>query len=287
MQKKAVIATNHGTVFVIGEKVDHMSDIPDAFTDCVMLKRYFFFVTYLNKWVFITKESISHESDSERLAVLRVKVIEAVIAQDISNFNVFFEQLARLICKIADGRKEDAAFYFCNAIRLMEEKSIDFNLAGLKPDMKVLLEEGRDCCSYIEMIEVYKHIFLQYLNMIQESVISNDTRDIQKAKDYIEKHYKDNLTLNVLAKEIHMNPYYFSSFFKKNAGENFKDYVNRVRIQHAISFLLSSDLKTYEIANEVGFSDARAFSEIFQRFYHETPSAYRKRISMQKENQIH
>jgi two-component system response regulator YesN len=47
---------------------------------------------------------------------------------------------------------------------------------------------------------------------------------------------------------------------------------------------LSTDMKTYEIANEVGFSDARAFTEIFQRLYHETPSAYRKRISTQNDN---
>lgn len=40
-----------------------------------------------------------------------------------------------------------------------------------------------------------------------------------------------------------MNPYYFSSFFKKNAGENFKDYLNRVRLQHAVALLVSTDKK--------------------------------------------
>lgn len=285
MQKKATKATNHSSVFVIGDKVHHMADIPESFEKCLKLKGYFFFAEYLDRWVFTTKDVFfSHSSDSDRLSILREKVLESVISQDFTNFHSAFEQFAKIICKIADGRKEDAAFYFCNALRLMEEKVLTLNLDGLKFDMKMLLEEGRNTNNYVSMIEVYQDIFIKYLNMIQQSVVSNEKRDIQKAKDYIEKHYKDNLTLHVLSEVIHMNPYYFSSFFKKNAGENFKDYVNRVRIQHAVSLLLSSDLKTYEIANEVGFSDARAFSEIFQRFYHETPNAYRKRISAREGN---
>jgi len=84
--------------------------------------------------------------------------------------------------------------------------------------------------------------------------------------------------LEVLAAQVHMNPYYFSSFFKKQAGENFKDYVNKVRREHALSLLLSSDRKTYEIADEVGFRESRAFSELFVKMYGETPMNYRKRI---------
>ena len=97
-------------------------------------------------------------------------------------------------------------------------------------------------------------------------------------KEYIEKHYQENLTLEILAGHIHMNPYYFSSYFKKNAGENFKDYVNRVRVEHAVSLLISTDKKTYEIAAEVGFRDVRSFTEVFSRTYGETPNSYRRRV---------
>ena len=76
-----------------------------------------------------------------------------------------------------------------------------------------------------------------------------------------------------------MNPYYFSSFFKKNTGENFKDYVNRIRVRHAVSLLISTDLKTYEIAEKVGFGEVRVFNAAFQKIYQETPGSYRKRVS--------
>ena len=63
-----------------------------------------------------------------------------------------------------------------------------------------------------------------------------------------------------------------------NTGENFKDYVNRIRIEHAVPMLLSSDMKTYEIAEKVGFGDIRVFNTAFQKIYQETPGTFRKRV---------
>ena len=81
---------------------------------------------------------------------------------------------------------------------------------------------------------------------------------------------------------LHMNPYYFSSYFKKNMGINFKDYLGTVRLRHAMTLLVSTDRMTYDIAAACGFPDARAFSDLFQKTYGEKPSKYRKRL---RENQ--
>lgn len=86
----------------------------------------------------------------------------------------------------------------------------------------------------------------------------------------------DYATLEVLAKHIHMNPFHFSSYFKKQVGQNFKDYLNRVRMEDALELLLNSDKHSYEIAEEVGFKDYRYFNEVFSRYYGKTPAAYRK-----------
>lgn len=88
----------------------------------------------------------------------------------------------------------------------------------------------------------------------------------------------ENLTLDVMAQYVHMNASYFSSFFKKQTGENFKEYLNKIRLKHALELLLSTDKKSYEIADEVGFSEAKYFSELFQKMYGKTPVAYRKEL---------
>lgn len=66
--------------------------------------------------------------------------------------------------------------------------------------------------------------------------------------------------------------------FQKSTGRNFKDYVNQIRLKHAVTLLLDTDKKVYEIAMDVGFGDARAFNDAFQRAYGETPAGYRKRL---------
>jgi two-component system response regulator YesN len=58
--------------------------------------------------------------------------------------------------------------------------------------------------------------------------------------------------------------------------------VNKVRVSHGVSLLLSTDMKAYEIAMETGFRDARAFTEAFSRIYGETPSSYKKRVLEKK-----
>ena len=164
----------------------------------------------------------------------------------------------------------------------MEEGGDALNLPGNKCEMKELLEKSRACESFGEMEAMFEREFERYLDRIRNVAVNSDKKDILKAKDYIEKHYMENLSLNVLAEEIHMNPYYFSSFFKKNTGENFKDYVNRVRVERAVPMLLSTDMKTYEIAEKAGFGDIRMFNTAFMKIYQETPGSYRKRVRESK-----
>lgn len=263
---------------IVGTAVEHMSGIPIVFQRCLYLKEYFFFADQMYIPVLLEGEKIftPYESNDHFLQI-RSQMIDMIIAQDEMNFRKSFEQFVKASCRMSDGKKEDAFFYFCSAVRILDEKFQNLALARPVYDEKELLGKGRACRSYLELQTVFLGIMMEYFEKLKVNMVSNNNKDFLKAKIYIDKHYDENLTLDVLAKEIHMNPYYFSSFFKKNAGENFKDYVSRVRVQHAVSLLVSTDMKAYEIAMRVGFSDARVFSENFQRIYHETPNAYRKR----------
>lgn len=277
--KEACRATGHTAVFIIGKEAYGMGEIPAAFGECLKLQSYLFFADKMQIPILSVQEPVySQKGDPDALGEAREKVLNAIIGQDETGFENSFARYSRLLLLTADGKKEDACFYYCSAIRLAEEKMAVMGLPGRNPEMKELLEKGRGCESFGEMELLYKAAFAAYMECVRTAVVSSEKQDIRKAKDYIEKHYRENLTLGVLAEKIHMNPYYFSSFFKKNAGENFKDYLNRVRLQHAVALLVSTDKKAYEIADEVGFSDVRSFTEVFARLYGETPGGYRKRI---------
>lgn len=268
---------------IIGKSVDHMSEIPGTFQRCLYMREYFFFEDQMRLPVLLEDEKVfTLSGGKERLISLRGQMIDMIIAQDEENVRKSFEQFAKVLCGMADGKKEDALFYLCSAVRVLDEKFRNLALPHPEYDEKELLQKGRTCRNYRELQSAFYEIIMEYLKKLKHSIVSNNNRDFLKAKAYIDKHYNENLTLEVLAGEVHMNPYYFSSFFKKNAGENFKDYVSRIRVQHAVSLLVSTDLKAYEIALQVGFSDARGFSDNFQRVYHETPASYRKRAKSEE-----
>ena len=80
-----------------------------------------------------------------------------------------------------------------------------------------------------------------------------------------------------LASFANMNLYYFSSYFKKNTGQNFKNYLTDIRMEEARKLLANTDYKAYEIAETVGYRNVRQFNENFKGKYWKSPNEYRKK----------
>ena len=223
-------------------------------------------------------QEVWKEIDPGRFEKTKDCLVTAVANKDSAAFENYYRQFEGIVCRMANGKREDAGFYFCSLLRLVQEKCRQLGIRTAYKDTTALLEIGRNTLSYEQLTREYRAELQGYMDDIRKMAENSDSRTFLRAREYIEQHYAENLTLNILAEEIHMNPYYFSVFFKKNAGENFKTYVNRVRLEHAMSLMLTTDKKTFEIAVETGFRDARAFSDAFQKQYGETPNSFRKRL---------
>lgn len=276
--KQSQEATGKRTGFVIGNRVKSMGEIPRQYQKCAELSRYFFFADQIQVPVLIVgKDVFFRKSGTKELSEIREKMLESILFMDDTALEEQYQLFCKSLCLAAEGRKEDACYYFCSTVRRVEERMKELGVITEEVGTGELLEQGRQCNSFSEMKEFFGQIIQKSAVMVKGVMESSEKKDILQAKKYIEDHYQENLTLEILAKQIHMKPYYFSSFFKKHAGENFKDYVSKVRLSHAVSLLLTTDLKTYEVAEQAGFRDARCFTEVFSRMYKETPSAYRKR----------
>jgi two-component system response regulator YesN len=97
---------------------------------------------------------------------------------------------------------------------------------------------------------------------------------IATIKEYVDSHYKD-VTLDELARLVHMNPDYLSKFFKKNAGMLFSEYLTQVRMKMAAEYLGDIAFKTYEISEMVGYSNSFNFTRAFKNYYGMTPRDFR------------
>ena len=104
-------------------------------------------------------------------------------------------------------------------------------------------------------------------------------RQAMLALDYIEKNYGDSsVTLNSVCSALAMSTSYFSSVFKSYTGETFIECLTKKRMEKAKLLLEHGNLKTYEIAEAVGYSDAHYFSIAFKKTVGKTPTEYAKEV---------
>ena len=101
---------------------------------------------------------------------------------------------------------------------------------------------------------------------------------IHKVQDYIEAHCDKPLSTEELASVAGFSKYHFNRIFKSVLQEPLSQYVNRIRMEHALFMLAHrADMNITDITLELGFSDSAVFSRAFKNFYGISPAAYRKK----------
>lgn len=93
---------------------------------------------------------------------------------------------------------------------------------------------------------------------------------------YIDLHFKENITLDLLAQNVAYSRCYFSSIFKKCMGMSVWDYICIKRIEEALSLIKTTDKNILDIALECGFNNTVNFNKIFKKYTNLLPSAIRK-----------
>lgn len=105
---------------------------------------------------------------------------------------------------------------------------------------------------------------------------SSKTDLITKAKQYTQAHTEEKITLQQVADHVGMSASYFSSLFKKETGQNFVDFSNSLKINHAKELIQSQKYRMNEISDMLGFENAYYFSKVFRRYTGLTPTDYQK-----------
>lgn len=99
---------------------------------------------------------------------------------------------------------------------------------------------------------------------------------VKRMKSMIHEFYQTGITLDEIARRLDVTPEYLSGRFHKATGETFSVYMRNYRIQKAKELLLGTQMKLYEIAEAVGYSDGKYFSRVFRECTGCLPAEYRK-----------
>lgn len=109
---------------------------------------------------------------------------------------------------------------------------------------------------------------------------ANVEKDILKSVlNYIEHNFCSEINLNIVAEFVHLNPQYFSRYFKKEMGITFTNYVMKLRVEKAKKLLADTNYPIYRIAAELGFSDPAYFNKVFVKYEKQPPYKYKQMLS--------
>lgn len=114
-----------------------------------------------------------------------------------------------------------------------------------------------------EMLEPLKEqVRIILLRENERENIRNYT--LLKAISYIREHYQEKISQEEVADYLAITPEYLSTLFHREMNINFSAFVNEFRVSHAKRLLKTTDLKIYEVAEKVGFSDTKYFNKVFK-----------------------
>lgn len=112
---------------------------------------------------------------------------------------------------------------------------------------------------------------------------SNESRRVEKVKQYINDHYAEPLKLADLAGLVGMSPVSFSRFFRQRTGRTLSDYIVDIRLGFAARMLVDSSRNISEICYECGFNNLSNFNRTFKAKRNYTPRDFR---AMFKKNKV-
>jgi two-component system response regulator YesN len=101
---------------------------------------------------------------------------------------------------------------------------------------------------------------------------------VSEAVCYIEANFAQNgLSLQEVAKHVHMNPVYMSTLFKQEKNITFSEFILETRMKKAMQLLRLGGMKAYEVADRVGYSNPEYFSVCFKKYTGISPVEYRNK----------
>lgn len=131
---------------------------------------------------------------------------------------------------------------------------------------------------YIEIIRAYliQLLVSMFRKLEKPEQTGYSGHIINSAVEYLRENYSREIRLEEIAMKSFISKNYFSRLFKEATGVNFRDYVQRLRIEEACRMLRTSRMKVVDVAQGVGFNDLKSFYEAFKKITGSTPGDYRR-----------
>lgn len=125
-------------------------------------------------------------------------------------------------------------------------------------------------------------VFAQHLSLAAEQIITQHTHSepalVHKAREYIQAHYGDNVSLTDVARAVNTSTFHFCKIFKRATGLTYTEYLSLVRVGRAKQLLANPQMRISEVAFDAGFNSITHFNRTFRKTTGLSPTAFREQL---------
>lgn len=202
---------------------------------------------------------------------------------EIENFDAIYKKLDLIELEVSQSISDSHAlqdellFTFINSFYYLISIKNSIIIKNMR-DSLVRLNLERNYSSFSELI-----IFLRTMTQEfqTESKKLNSFSLIDKINHSIYNNTEKNITVNWIAEVLNYHPAYLSKIYKEKTGNNLKDIIFREKMAYATRLLRNPELRIYEVAELVGFTNVSYFSAQFKNTMGMTPLDYRNNVRNQ------
>ena len=184
---------------------------------------------------------------------------------DVNVISKRLQELAKLIVRVAEE------------LNISDTNELVMQMEKLK--IKYLLYNNK----HDAYNEVVKMVDILFDKMNIKGKLSDG--GMKSVVDYIERNLKRGISLEDVANHVNISTYYLSKIFKKEMGVNFITYVTDRKMDLAKEMLVNTDIPVLNIALDLAYNEANYFSKAFKKKTGLTPSEYREKYRIRKEEE--
>ena len=232
-------------------------------------------VAFQQGTVYMQKEDVLviNSRDPVSLTVLK----EGVLCHVLIERAVFNDLLGTDVYSFdCDSTQDEDKGRFSKLRRLLNELLRDYLQNGSHVSFSQIV-------TYFRVLEELSANFLSKAEEQDGESESYGSHRLQMVVNYVQENYNKHISLQDLAEKLYVTDSHLSRVLKRELGVGFREYVNSVRLQHAVDDLLYTDKSIIRVSNDNGFSGVAMFNKVFRETYGMTPTAYKKKFKPQDE----
>lgn len=256
--------------FGIGRFVSSIRYLPRAYKDAEDALDYRFF---MGKKSVIYIGDVAREESRDRLEMERQEseLSACIHAGDVVGTECqagkYFALLSRNAVWGQTFIYEEITIFLSNLLRSLRGK-----LAGEREEILMELEKTMDDLrtqkKFVTLSKLQEQVtdrIRDIAERINSDRLLRNEGVIEKAKNYVTGHLSGDVSLITVADMVYVSPNYLSFLFKES-GENFKDYVVRVKMEKAKEMMESGEYNLSQMAQALGYKDGRYFSQVYKKY---------------------